>query len=188
MIGLGRMGANMVRRLHARRTRMRGATIGNAEAVKGLAAEGARGAHSLAESRGGAACTARRVDHGACGHRRRVIADLRPLLKSRATSIIDGGNSHYHEDIRRAQELRAAGIHYVDVGTSGGVLGLERGFCLMIGGEREVVASLAADVCDSCSGRRGERARHRPAGLPALRALMAPGTSSRWSTTASSTG
>ena len=140
MIGLGRMGANMVRRL------MRGghecvAFDRDAEAVKGLAAEGARGVHSLADLV--AALPAPRavwimvpaaiVD--------KVIAELRPLL-SAGDTIIDGGNSHYREDIRRAQELRAAGIHYVDVGTSGGVLGLERGFCLMIGGDAEPVAAL----------------------------------------------
>src|SRR4029450_8084803 len=58
-------------------------------------------------------------------------------------TIIDGGNSYYHDDIRRAKALAAKGIHYVDIGTSGGVFGLERGFCLMIGGEDEVVARLA---------------------------------------------
>jgi 6-phosphogluconate dehydrogenase len=56
--------------------------------------------------------------------------------------VIDGGNSHYHDDIRRAEELKSAGIHYLDIGTSGGVLGLERGFCLMIGGEANAVARL----------------------------------------------
>jgi len=70
-----------------------------------------------------------------------LISQLRPLLKS-GDVIVDGGNSHYHDDIRRADELRSAGIHYVDVGTSGGVLGFEAGFSLMIGGEPEVVRSI----------------------------------------------
>jgi 6-phosphogluconate dehydrogenase len=69
------------------------------------------------------------------------IALLLPLLQAGDT-IIDGGNSHYHDDIRRAAELKARGIHYVDVGTSGGVAGLERGYCLMIGGEQAIVARL----------------------------------------------
>jgi len=140
MIGLGRMGANMVRRL------MRGghecvAYDRDAASVRQLTAEGAIGASSLKELI--AALPAPRaiwimvpaavVD--------RVIADLRPLLQA-GDILIDGGNSHYHEDIRRASELNSAGIHYLDVGTSGGVLGLERGFCLMIGGESQPVSFL----------------------------------------------
>jgi 6-phosphogluconate dehydrogenase len=70
-----------------------------------------------------------------------VIRDLRPLLQQ-GDILIDGGNSHYHDDIRRAAELTSAGIHYVDIGTSGGVLGLERGYCLMIGGEPPIVSRL----------------------------------------------
>jgi 6-phosphogluconate dehydrogenase len=70
-----------------------------------------------------------------------VLKDLRPLLEP-GDIVIDGGNSHYHDDIRRAEELKSAGLHYLDVGTSGGVLGLERGFCLMIGGDKEAVARL----------------------------------------------
>jgi 6-phosphogluconate dehydrogenase len=70
-----------------------------------------------------------------------AIADLVPLLESGDT-IIDGGNSYYHDDIRRANELRPKGINYVDVGTSGGVWGLERGYCLMIGGPDEAVQRL----------------------------------------------
>jgi 6-phosphogluconate dehydrogenase len=70
-----------------------------------------------------------------------VIAQLRPLLKQ-GDVIIDGGNSNYHDDIRRAEELQSSGIHYVDVGTSGGVLGFEYGFSLMIGGEKDVVSAI----------------------------------------------
>jgi len=141
MIGLGRMGANMVRRLlnggHECVVYDR-----SAEAVKASVAQGARGASSLAELVAG--LTAPRavwimvpaaiVDS--------VIAELRPLLKSGDT-LIDGGNSHYHDDIRRAKKLRdEAGVHYLDVGTSGGVLGLEQGYCLMIGGDEEAFKTL----------------------------------------------
>jgi 6-phosphogluconate dehydrogenase len=140
MVGLGRMGANMVRRL------IKGghecvAYDNSADAVKAIAAQGAKGAKTLAELVDG--LTAPRVvwvlvpasvvDS--------VIAQLRPLLKN-GDVIIDGGNSNYHDDIRRAEELLSAGIHYVDVGTSGGVLGFENGFSLMIGGEKDVVASI----------------------------------------------
>jgi len=140
MIGLGRMGANMVRRL------MRGghtcvAFDQSGEAVQQLAGDGARGVHSLADFVKALApprvawlmVPAAIVD--------KVLAQLAPLLQ-KDDVIIDGGNSYYHDDIRRAGELKNRGIHYVDVGTSGGVLGLEQGFCLMIGGERDVVARL----------------------------------------------
>jgi 6-phosphogluconate dehydrogenase len=70
-----------------------------------------------------------------------VIEDLVPLLEE-GDILVDGGNSRYHDDIRRSETLRGRGIHYLDVGTSGGVWGLERGYCLMIGGERDAVASL----------------------------------------------
>jgi 6-phosphogluconate dehydrogenase len=141
MIGLGRMGANMVRRLlnggHECVVYDR-----SAEAVKASVSQGARGAGSLAELVAG--LTAPRavwimvpaaiVDS--------VIAELRPLLKSGDT-LIDGGNSHYHDDIRRAKKLRdEAGVHYLDVGTSGGVLGLEEGYCLMIGGDEAAFKAL----------------------------------------------
>jgi 6-phosphogluconate dehydrogenase len=140
MIGLGRMGANMVRRL------LRGGhecvvNDRSPEAAQALVAEGALAAASLDE----------------------FVAKLKPpraiwlmipaalvdtmldQLVSVVTAgdvIIDGGNSYYIDDIRRARELKAKGIHYVDVGTSGGVWGLERGYCQMIGGEKDVVAHL----------------------------------------------
>jgi len=140
MIGLGRMGANMVRRL------LRGghecvAYDHSAEAVRGLAGEGARAATTLRELTG-ALRSPRAIwlmvpAHVVDG----VIADLTPLLAA-GDILIDGGNSHYHDDIHRSEKLAGAGIHYVDVGTSGGVLGLERGYCMMIGGKREAVAAL----------------------------------------------
>jgi 6-phosphogluconate dehydrogenase len=140
MIGLGRMGANMVRRL------MRG---GHAcvvydraqEAVQALVREGATGATSLDElvdrlERPRVAwlmVPAAAVDA--------VLEALVPRLAA-ADVMIDGGNSWYRDDIDRAKRLRANGIHYVDCGTSGGVWGLERGYCLMIGGESDVVRRL----------------------------------------------
>jgi 6-phosphogluconate dehydrogenase len=134
MIGLGRMGANMVRRL-MRDGHQCVVFDRSAEAVSEMASAGARGTHALADFVG-ALSTPRAiwimvpasvVDS--------VLADLRPLLQP-GDIVIDGGNSHYHEDIRRARELASSGIHYMDVGTSGGVLGLERGYCLMVGGEQ----------------------------------------------------
>jgi 6-phosphogluconate dehydrogenase len=140
MIGLGRMGANMVRRL-ARGGHECVAFDQSAKAVQALGSEGAKGAHSLAEFV--SALKAPRVvwlmvpaaivDE--------LLRELAPLLQ-KGDVIIDGGNSYYHDDLRRAQEMQRFGIHYVDVGTSGGVLGLEQGFCLMIGGEKKVVAHL----------------------------------------------
>lgn len=140
MIGLGRMGANMVRRL------MRaGHTCvvfdRNQESVKQLVAEGAKGAASLDEfvsklSQPRAVwlmVPAAVVDA--------TLKDLAPRLQSDDT-VIDGGNSYYIDDIRRAKELAPRGIHYVDAGTSGGVWGLERGYCLMIGGEKGAVQRL----------------------------------------------
>ena len=140
MIGLGRMGANMVRRLmkdgHQCVVYDR-----SADAVNQLAKEKATGSSSLADFVKKLAqpraiwlmVPAAVVD--------KSIADLLPLL-ARGDILIDGGNSYYVDDIRRAKELAAKGIHYVDVGTSGGVWGLERGYCMMIGGEKEIVKHL----------------------------------------------
>jgi 6-phosphogluconate dehydrogenase len=140
MIGLGRMGANMVRRL------LKGGHEcvvydRSADAVKASVAEGARGAGSLAELVGGLTAPKAVWIMVPAGIVDSVLAELRPLLKA-GDMLIDGGNSHYHDDIRRSNELRSAGIHYIDVGTSGGVLGFEQGYCLMIGGDREAFATL----------------------------------------------
>jgi 6-phosphogluconate dehydrogenase len=140
MIGLGRMGANMGRRL----LRAGHTCIGydlNQEAVRGLAAEGAAGASSLAE------LVAQLEPPRVCWLMLPAaivdgtLAQLSALLEP-GDIVVDGGNSYYHEDIRRAGELAARGLHYVDVGVSGGVWGLERGYCLMIGGEEAVVGHL----------------------------------------------
>ena len=165
MIGLGRMGSNMVRRL------LKGghecvAYDRSAEAVRALAADGARGAFSFVELVNALPppralwimVPAAIVDA--------VIAELRPLL-TRGDILIDGGNSHYPEDIRRADELRSAGIHYLDVGTSGGVLGLEEGYCLMIGGEPEAFTKLEPIFATLSPGGRMPEA-------PATRGATAP--------------
>ena len=109
--------------------------------------------------------------------------------------VIDGGNSYYRDDIRRAKELAAAGLHYVDVGTSGGIAGLERGYCLMIGGEADIVAHLTPIFAALAPGRRRGAAhararaarRRAPSRAFCTAGRTAPGISSRWSTTASST-
>jgi 6-phosphogluconate dehydrogenase len=140
MIGLGRMGANMVRRLM--RAGHECVVYDRApQAVAALTAEGATGAASLGEL-----VQKLQPPRAVClmvpaAFVEASIAELRPLLAGGDT-LIDGGNSHYHDDIARAKALAEAGIHYVDMGTSGGVWGLERGYCLMIGGEDEPVQRL----------------------------------------------
>jgi 6-phosphogluconate dehydrogenase len=140
MIGLGRMGANMGRRL-MRAGHQVVAHDRSPAAVDTLTKEGATGAGDL--SRFIAALDRPRT---ICVMLPAAVVDatidqLVPLLDQDDT-IIDGGNSHYHDDIRRAKALSAKGLHYVDMGTSGGVWGLERGYCLMIGGESAVVKRL----------------------------------------------
>jgi 6-phosphogluconate dehydrogenase len=140
MIGLGRMGANMVRRL-LRDGHECVVNDRNPEAVKALEAEGAVGAASLdgfiAKLKPPRAIWLM-IPAGL------VDTMLNQLVEAvdAGDIIIDGGNSFYVDDIRRAGELKARGIHYVDVGTSGGVWGLERGYCQMIGGETETVKHL----------------------------------------------
>jgi 6-phosphogluconate dehydrogenase len=140
MIGLGRMGANMTRRL------MRGGHNcvvhdSNAEAVGRIAAEGATGAKSL-EQLVGALTNPRVIWIMVPAHLvDSVLKTLTPLLAA-GDIVIDGGNSYYRDDLRRAAELRSGGIRFVDVGTSGGTAGLDRGYCLMIGGETDAVLYL----------------------------------------------
>jgi 6-phosphogluconate dehydrogenase len=151
MIGLGRMGANMVRRLlkgghHCAVFDM------SAKAIEELVKERAIGASSLAEL--GKKLSKPRalwlmVPAGVVDN---TIADLLPYLE-RGDILIDGGNSYYIDDIRRAQELGSKGIHYVDVGTSGGVWGLERGYCMMIGGEPDIVRHLDPIFATLAPGR-----------------------------------
>ena len=140
MVGLGRMGANMVLRLL--RDGHKATLFDRSQAaIDALAKEGATGSSSLADLVSKLAAPraiwlmvpAAAVDS--------TIEELLPLLE-KGDTIIDGGNSYYIDDIRRAKHIAPRGIHYIDVGTSGGVWGLERGYCMMIGGETDVVQRL----------------------------------------------
>jgi len=140
MIGLGRMGANMVRRL-IRNGHQCVVYDRSEQAVDDLVRENAVGATSLAD-------LAKKLQKPRAlwlmvpaAVVDKTIADLVPLVEA-GDVLIDGGNSYYVDDIRRANELAPKKIHYVDVGTSGGVWGLERGYCMMIGGDDEVVQRL----------------------------------------------
>ena len=163
MVGLGRMGANLVRRLQGGGHECVVYDV-NADAVAGMADEGAVGASSLDDFV--AKLTPPRaawvmVPAAYAG----PTVDALAARMDEGDIVIDGGNSYYRDDVLRAEALRPRGIHYVDVGTSGGVFGLERGFCLMIGGEDDVVAHLGPlfaaiapglDAAERTPGRSGE--------------------------------
>lgn len=160
MIGLGRMGASMVRRLMRAGHQCVVYDL-QAQAIEALVRDGATGAASLED-------LARRLSPPRAlwmmvpaGVVSPTLDALVPLL-GRDDVVVDGGNSYYHDDIRRAAEFKPTGIHYVDVGTSGGVWGLERGYCLMIGG-------------DAAAVRRRERLRRQDAVRAALRVRRPPG-------------
>ena len=156
MIGLGRMGANMVRRL-MKKGHDCVVFDRSPQTVSELAKENAVGATSLQDfvkklktpRAVWLMVPAAVVDE--------TIADLAPHLEA-GDILIDGGNSYYIDDIRRAKELAARRIHYVDVGTSGGVWGLERGYCMMIGGEKDVVQHLGP-IFSTLAPGRGDIAR-----------------------------
>jgi 6-phosphogluconate dehydrogenase len=140
MIGLGRMGSNMVRRLMRAGHDCVVYDV-SADAVEQLASEGADGTPSLEDF-------VNRLEQPRCicimvpaAFVDDTIEKLAPLLQADDT-VIDGGNSYYRDDLRRSAELSKDGLHYVDMGTSGGVFGLERGFCLMIGGDDTAVERL----------------------------------------------
>jgi 6-phosphogluconate dehydrogenase len=164
MVGLGRMGAGLVRRLQRDGHSCVGYDVDPA-AVEALTADGADGAGSLAELASKLSPPrAVWVMVPAGEITDRTIAAVAEVLEA-GDVIIDGGNTYYHDDLRHAAALREQGIHHLDVGTSGGVWGLERGFCLMIGGEDEVVERLAplfasiapgVDAAPRTPGRTGE--------------------------------
>jgi 6-phosphogluconate dehydrogenase len=140
MVGLGRMGSNMVRRLLRAGHQCVAFDI-HPQAARDLSKAGATASGSLAELVSKLETPraiwimvpAAVVDS--------TLGELAPLL-AKGDTVIDGGNSYYHDDIRRAETLRKRGIHYLDVGTSGGVWGFDRGYCLMIGGDPEIVEML----------------------------------------------
>jgi 6-phosphogluconate dehydrogenase len=140
MIGLGRMGANLVRRL----MRDGHSCVGynrTPQIVKQLETEGMTGATGLADFVSKLSQPRAIWIMVPAASVQSTLDELKPLL-AEGDIVIDGGNSYYRDDIGRAEELQAAGIHYVDCGTSGGVWGLDRGYCLMIGGEKEPVQHL----------------------------------------------
>jgi 6-phosphogluconate dehydrogenase len=156
MIGLGRMGANMVRRL-AKAGHQCVAFDRNAESVKQVAQDGATAATSLDD-------LVKELKQPRAVWLMVPAAVVDATLQELATKldagdiVIDGGNSYYIDDIRRAKELTTKGLHYVDVGTSGGVWGLERGYCQMIGGEKQIVEHLDP-IFKSLAPGRGDIAR-----------------------------
>jgi len=141
MVGLGRMGANMTRRLmHGGHSLV--VSDLSADAVKQLGNEGATGSSSLEDLISKLkAPRAVWIMVPAGGPTEATVQKLAQHLQA-SDAIIDGGNSYFKDDVRRAKELKGKGIHYVDVGTSGGVWGLERGYCMMIGGPKEAVQRL----------------------------------------------
>ncbi len=140
MIGLGRMGANLVRRLMRDGHRCVVYDV-NSDAVDELVSEGATGAHNLKDF-----VAALEVPRAVwimvpAGYVQETVDELAGRLDADDV-IIDGGNSYYRDDLDRSRQLRPSGIHYLDCGTSGGVWGLERGYCLMIGGDTDAVNRL----------------------------------------------
>src|SRR3954471_14211357 len=145
MIGLGRMGGNIVRRLM-----QRGHTTvvydKDQKAVAALSAEGAVGAATLEEFVQKLTPPRAAWVMLPAGAITEATVDTLASLMQKDDAIIDGGNSFWQDDVRRGKALRAKGLHYLDVGTSGGVWGLERGYCMMIGGDKAAVSGADAGV------------------------------------------
>ena len=165
MLGLGRMGANMTRRLMAAGHEC---VVHNRspEPVDELAAEGATGAHSVEEFVTALATPRVIWMMVPAGVVDGVVESLTPLL-DQGDIVIDGANSYYRDDLRRAKDLTERGLHYVDIGVSGGVWGKDRGYCLMIGGETETVERLdplfrslapGVEAAPRTTGREGDAA------------------------------
>jgi 6-phosphogluconate dehydrogenase len=167
MVGLGRMGANIVRRLMRAGHECVVYDV-SPDAVSALSGEGATGAGSLEEFvQELRPPRAAWVMVPAGDITERTVRELASHMQA-DDAIIDGGNSYYRDDIRRAKELLTQGVHYVDCGTSGGVWGLERGYCLMIGGEPQVVERLeplfaaiapGVEAAERTPGRSGDLAQ-----------------------------
>ena len=141
MIGLGRMGGNIVRRLmrHGHTTVVYDK---NAQAVAEIAKEGAKGAGTLEEFVGKLEKPRTAWVMLPAGHITETTIEALSKLMESGDVIIDGGNTFWQDDVRRGKALKTRGIHYIDVGTSGGVWGIERGYCMMIGGDKQVVERL----------------------------------------------
>jgi 6-phosphogluconate dehydrogenase len=164
MVGLGRMGANMARRLMRDGHRIVAFDV-SPDAVAALEKDGAEGAASLEDLASKLAAPRSVWVMVPAGEiTEKTIGDLAAVLAP-GDAIVDGGNSYYRDDIRRAEMLREKGLDFVDCGTSGGVFGLERGYCLMIGGPGEAVARLdpvfatlapGVDAAERTPGRSGE--------------------------------
>ncbi len=163
MIGLGRMGANIVRRLMREGHECVVFDV-DADAIAALEAEGATGAGSLADLAAKLRAPRAAWVMVPAGYAGATITELAEHLDG-DDIVIDGGNSYYRDDVDRAAELAPRGIHYVDIGTSGGVFGLERGYCMMVGGETEAVTRLdpilralapGIDAAPRTPGRSGE--------------------------------
>ena len=163
MIGLGRMGANMVRRLMKAGHECVVFDV-SPDAVSALAGEGATGASSLEDLVGKLAAPRTVWMMLPAGLVDETIGRLAPLL-AEGDAIVDGGNSYYRDDVDRAERLAADRVHYVDAGVSGGVFGLERGYCLMVGGDADAVVRLrpaletlapGIDAAPRTPGRAGE--------------------------------
>jgi 6-phosphogluconate dehydrogenase len=152
MIGLGRMGANMVRRLQqcGHQCVAYDRSPDAVQTVKGYGASGAGSLKELVQALPAPRALWIMVPAAIVDS---VLNDLKPLLAA-GDVLIDGGNSNYRDDIRRAAELKKSGIRYLDVGTSGGVLGFEQGYCLMIGGEAEAVALVEPALATLSPGGR----------------------------------
>ena len=178
VMGLGRMGANIARRLmrhgHA-------CVVYDRDPGAGAGAGGRGCGVGSQPGRSGEGARARRARCGSCCRlapsRRQPSPSLAGLLAAGDT-IIDGGNTFWKDDVRRAGELKAKGLHYLDVGTSGGVWGLERGYCLMIGGEKAVVERLDPIFAALAPGRGrhpGDRRTARVGTRAPSRAICTPG-------------
>jgi len=185
MIGLGRMGASMVSRL------LQGGHECvvfdmKPDSVKGVANQGATGAASLDDFMAKLKPPRAVWLMVPAAAVEVTVQDLAARLQQ-GDIVIDGGNSYYVDDIRRAKELKAKGIRYVDVGTSGGVWGIERGYCLMIGGEGDAVLYLDPIFKTLAPGRAisrahldGKRLVARPRRVISIAGLPAPAILSRW--------